>query len=312
MPKRLWLVGLLVLFSSILIAGSLSAQDCPSPAEAPKTGHAPIHDVTFLNDGLLDQQTEASIARDVRLEMLPENASGEVSADAMSSIADEAAERVRAAYQDVGYFKVTVDGKAVRIAGDKPQYNIVVKIGPVGRQYRMGDIDFANVTVFPESQLRDLFSIERGDVFSRTKIAKGLEKLMKLYGSEGYINFTPLPNTAFDDASQTADLRIEVDEGKQFRLRNIQFLGADPETKAKILGEIGLTRGQIFDSEAWMRSLAATFDFGGSANPAGVDKRLDENAGMVDVVIDLRKPPCPQTCRLRNWMGVCTDNIVRF
>jgi hypothetical protein len=304
MPKRLWLVGLILLCGCLSLAGSLGAQDCPAPAEAPKTGHAPIHNVLFLNDGLLDKQTEASIARDVRLKVWPKNASGEFS---ISTIADEAAERVRAAYQDDGYFKVTVEGKAMPFAGDKSQYDIVVKIGPVGKQYRMGDFDFANVTVFPESQLRDLFPIERGEIFSQARIAEGLKKLMNLYGSEGYINFTSVPNTEFDDESGRADLRIEVDEGKQFRLRNIEVLGADPETKAKIVGELGLTRGQILDSEAWTRSLAATF--GGSSDPVGVDKHLDENAAMVDVIIDLRTRPCPQTCQRRNWIGECIDSV---
>jgi outer membrane protein insertion porin family len=44
-----------------------------------------------------------------------------------------------------------------------------------------------------------LFPIKDGDVLSRENIAKGLENLRKAYTELGYINFTSIPNTTFDE-----------------------------------------------------------------------------------------------------------------
>ena len=48
------------------------------------------------------------------------------------------------------------------------------------------------------------------------KSRKGLENLQKAYGQLGYINFTSIPNTTFDEQKKLVFLDIDVDEGKQF------------------------------------------------------------------------------------------------
>ena len=69
-----------------------------------------------------------------------------------------------------------------------------------GLQYTLGEITFKNNKVISDvAALRGLFPINDGDIFSREKIAKGLENLRKAYGDRGYINFTSVPDTKFDD-----------------------------------------------------------------------------------------------------------------
>ena len=69
-----------------------------------------------------------------------------------------------------------------------------------GLQYRLGQIRFLNNKAIRDmGALRALFPITDGDIFSREEIAKGLENLSKAYGEIGYINFTSVPDTRFDD-----------------------------------------------------------------------------------------------------------------
>ena len=104
-----------------------------------------------------------------------------------------------------------------------------------GQRYRLKDITFTgNKAVKNTQALRSLFKIKDGDVFDTEAIRKGLESLRKAYAALGYINFTPVPNTDADDEKRTISLRIDVDEGKQFYVRRIEFQG-NTTTRDKVI-----------------------------------------------------------------------------
>jgi len=283
LKRLLWLVCFLAL------PGALHGQSCVPPVQLGQRIKAPIHNVVITNDGIFPPEKEDEIAKRLRSETVdPDSLDKD-----MSSMAEEAAERARAAYQDLGYFKVQVHGKAESVVTNPPQYDIMIQIRSVGEQYRLGDLNIVKAASFPTQQLRDLFPIQRGEIFSRERIAKGLEELRRIYGSQGYINFTSVPETQFDDANGTVDLNIDVDEGKQFRVRSVQVLGLDSEAEARVSGDIELKPGDVYSSEAWERSFTKFHDLAHNPEP-NADKRLDEKDGWVDVVLDFRKPPtCP-------------------
>lgn len=280
--KRLFVVVLLLALPASLCA---YAQTCPPPVQPAETVKPPIGHVTFSNDTFLPQEKEQEIVKQLR----DDDVDPKALARSVSSLADEAAERVRAAFEDDGYFKARVDAKAVPDA-NRHLYDIAVHIRSVGRQYRLGDLTVSKATWFPTQQLRDLFLVQRGEVFSRTKIAKGLEALRQLYGSQGFVNFTPVPNTEFDDASGIANLIIDVDEGKQFHFHNVSVLGVDADTEERVLSEIDLKPGDIFDSVDWERSLVKIREL--VRPPAlSVEDRQDEENGWVNAVLDFRLCP---------------------
>lgn len=285
MFRRLFLTA-----CSVLAVGFVHAQTCPSEENQAPGARAPIRNVEFGNDSLVPSEIEGQIAEDLREQSRPA-----WSRQDFSRLADEAADRVRIAYQNEGYFKATVSGKAVRVAGSVPaQYDIVVQIRDVDRQYRLGDLNIVHATAFPEAQLRDLFPMQRGDIFSRGKVVEGLDELRRLYGSEGYINFTSVPQTVFDDNSAIANVQIDTEEGKQFRLGNIQILGLDSETQARVLDSLDMKTGDIFSTASWQH-LAEKFPDLSLDDPRVQNKRLNEKDGIVDILLDLRKEkatPC--------------------
>jgi outer membrane protein assembly factor BamA len=267
----------------VLLLGSLCAQNCVSLKEQ-KTKPAPIEQISFSNDGLLDREKESEIIKLTRNQTVDPASV----AESMRSIAEEAAEKVRVAYQNQGYFKVKVSAQAVPFFADKSQYDINVNIGPVGKQYRLGYLNITNAASFPTQQLRDLFALQSGEIFSREKIAEGLEKLRRFYGSQGYVNFTAVPNTELDDDNAIVNLTINVDEGKQFRLRNVKVLGLDPDAEARVLGEVEIKQGDVYDQHWLEQSIAKFKDLGPYPPPHG-GTELDERDGLIDVVLDFRK-----------------------
>jgi outer membrane protein insertion porin family len=170
----------------------------------------------------------------------------------LDGVADEAEERVRAAWQNRGYFKVQVSGDAKILTSSPGSQRIALSFRlDEGLQYRLGQIRFLNNKAISDAgTLRALFPITDGAVFSREEIAKGLENLRKAYGEIGYINFTSVPDTRFDDEEGLIYLHIDIDEGKQFRLGGISFPGLDETSQYEALQDFPLQPGKFITRES--------------------------------------------------------------
>lgn len=181
---------------------------------------------------------------------------------------EEDTERVRFAFQDKGYFKAIVEDPKTKIRDTtginwffpiKHKHGKVVDITvPVeeGERYRLKEITFSgNKALSNSAALRRLFKIKDGDWFSRSVVGKGLEDLRKAYSSYGYINFTPLPNTDVDEEHKTITLHIDIDEGKQFYVRRIEFVGNTTTRDKVIRRELALDEGNIYNGQLWEMSL---------------------------------------------------------
>ncbi len=221
---------------------------------------------------------------------------------------EEDTERVRAEFQNRGYFKVLVDDPKTEIhdtghtgfhvpwlqSGQGKSVDITMPIEE-GARYRLGTITFKNNKAIPNSAaLRSLFPMKDGEIFSREKVAKGLENLRKAYGEAGYINFTSVPDTKFDDEKKIVDLVVDVDEGKQFNVRRIEFQGNTTTRDKVIRREIALEEGQIYNSRFWELSLLRLNQLGyfeqlKPDDPNTTERHLDEKAGTVDLTLKVKE-----------------------
>ena len=164
-----------------------------------------------------------------------------------------------------------------------------------GDRYTLGGITFKNnKAVQNVKALRALFPIKDGDIFSKEKVAKGLENLRKAYGELGYINFTSVPDTRFDDEKKLIYLDIDVDEGKQFYVRRIEFQGNTTTRDKVIRREIALEEGNVYNSHLWELSLLRLnqlgyFDQLKPDDPNTTIRQLDEKDGLVDLTLKIHE-----------------------
>jgi outer membrane protein insertion porin family len=221
---------------------------------------------------------------------------------------EEDTERVRAEYQNRGYFKANVsDPKTViHDTGHQGFHIPLLQHGPgkavditmpidEGDKYRLAKITFKNNKFLSNTAaLRNLFLLKDGDVFSREKVAKGLENLRKAYGEYGYINYTGVPSTTFDDEKKLAFLEIDVDEGKQFYVRRIEFQGNTTTRDKVIRRELALEEGGVYNSRLWELSLQrlnqlSYFEQLKPDDPNVTEKKLDEKNGQVDLTLKVHE-----------------------
>ncbi len=180
----------------------------------------------------------------------------------------EDAERVRYQYQTLGYYKAIVQDPRTRIR-DKSAvswYNpLKSKPGKVaditvpveeGSRYRLKEITFSgykalsNITV-----MRRAFRMKDGDIFNSDLVRKGLEQLRKLYGALGYINFTGVPDISVDEQRKLISMKVDIDEGKQFYVRRIEFQGNTTTRDKVIRRQLALEEGNIYNSQLWELSV---------------------------------------------------------
>jgi outer membrane protein assembly factor BamA len=262
--------------------------DCPRPSVSAneKTSGLEISivDVAFSGSLELPASDREQIAASVKQQKYENSFDG---------VIDEALERVKAGWQDHGYFKVEVSGDARTLTSSPVSQHVALSVHvDEGMQYRLRKMTFKpSGGKIDVGILRGLFPMKDGDVFSRSKVAAGLENLWKAYGELGYVNFTSIPNTTFDDETKMADLNIEFAEGKQFRVSSVNILGLNEPVQGQLLEEFPMKRGDVYDRSLFSQFLSKNASRFAPLTAKDLSK-LDEKEGLVALTVDFR--PCSE------------------
>lgn len=222
----------------------------------------------------------------------------------------EDAERVRYAYQQKGYFKAVVEDPQTKIHDYKPpaiHFPLIQKPGkrvdikiPIeeGDKYTLKEITFTgNKAITNTKFLRSLFVMKDGDVFNTELVKKGLDNLRKAYGELGYINFTPVPDTQIDDEKRQITLTIDIDEGKQYSVRRIEFVGNTTTRDKVIRRELALEEGSLYNTRLWELSLLRLNQLGyfeplkaeGEEAKQSTDIKQNNQEGTVDITLKVKE-----------------------
>jgi outer membrane protein assembly factor BamA len=255
-----------------------------SSNNSPTDSEVSIRDVTFSGFIQMPVSDQDEIAASIKQKTRGPNA---------DDVLEEALERVRAGWQDRGYFKVKVSGeeRPAPKGASGPQIVLFVHIEE-NAQYRLGGIAFKNNRSLTNSErLREVFLMKDGDAFSREKIATGLNDLRRVYGEYGYANYTGVPATTFDEEKKLGYLTIDIDEGKQFFVSDIRFVGLDAAGQKRAARELALKPGDVYNTRLWERSLPRIESLFPSCDCKGAGQlSLDEKRGKVALTLDLS--PC--------------------
>ena len=96
--------------------------------------------------------------------------------------------------------------------------------------------------------LRPFFKIKTGDYYNEKRVRDGFEKIREIYGAGGHFEMTPVPDFAFDGDKVNVTMRIN--EGKQYFVNRITFLGNTTTRDNVIRREMRLYENSVFNTEA--------------------------------------------------------------
>lgn len=164
-----------------------------------------------------------------------------------------------------------------------------------GKLFRLGDLKIEGNSIFSEGQIRSVIGLNKGDVANGEKIGKALyENLKKFYGAQGFIEYTAELNPTFKDNPQNpnegiADFVVTIDEGKQFSLSRLEFIGNTFTRDNVLRREVLLNEGDIYNQNAWDYSIIKLNQLG-YFDPIDKDKDADfrTDADLATVNINLK------------------------
>ena len=226
---------------------------------------------------------------------------------------DEDAEKLQSFYRDHGYIKANIGVPELKVLTDSTDRKtrwIELKI-PVneGQRYKVASFDVAGNTIVKSDFLTPLFKTTPGEYFAEKNIRKGLDKARELYGQVGYMEFTGYPDFKFSDdpipgeqppppmlvaadhedgkstpqpvvklpsAGPTVNVTMRLQEGQQFFVNRITFVGNTTTHDNVIRRELRLYEGMPFNTEALKFSVKRL-------NQLGYFKALEGKPGEVDV-----------------------------
>jgi outer membrane protein insertion porin family len=165
-----------------------------------------------------------------------------------------------------------------------------------GRQYTAGDVKIEDNTEFSADEIKAVLGIKKGEIVKGTAINTGMENLKKLYGSRGYIQFNPdlglqWHDSPTDPTKGVADLTFTLEEGKQFTLRRLEFIGNTYTRDTVIRREVLLNEGDRYNKQLWDLSILRLNQLGyfDHIKDDDVTINTNEREGQVDMTVKLQE-----------------------
>jgi len=138
---------------------------------------------------------------------------------------------------------------------------------------------------FASDDLRKLFPLNDGEIYSRDKYQAGLSALGDAYAERGFIDCTINQTIATDDVKQTVVLVMDITEGEKYRWGNIHVIGLDPtiETvlRSRLVTGNAVSRKLVRDFYQEYKSLLPV-----GASPEAVKWDRDAKRAIVDLTFD--------------------------
>jgi outer membrane protein insertion porin family len=197
---------------------------------------------------------------------------------------EEDAQRIVEHYREKGYIFAQVGAPELKYLGDSADGDtrwVELRVPVVeGERYRIGNFNFEGNTVVRSDALQTLFELKEGDWYSQKKIRKGFQKAQEVYGSAGYYEFTGYPEPVAREETAAApaegegqgapataapakprtsapivDVTMRLQEGKQYFVNRITFVGNTTTRDNVIRRELRLYENNRFDTMALQNSI---------------------------------------------------------
>ena len=180
------------------------------------------------------------------------------------------ADLIQAYYRKEGYVQAQVGQPELKVleesADGKTRWVQLIIPVTEGERYRVGAFTIEGNDVLSSEVLEPIFEVTVGDWYNEEDIREGLVRAQELYGTGGYMEFTGFPDiTPSDEAdaavpdalaappseeSPSVDVTMRLQEGEQYLVDRITFVGNTTTRDNVIRREMRLVEGSVFNTES--------------------------------------------------------------
>jgi outer membrane protein insertion porin family len=167
-----------------------------------------------------------------------------------------------------------------------------------GKIFRVGDLKVEGNSIFSEQQILGYVGLQKGEIANGKRLQDAVyEDLKKVYGSQGFVLYNAEFEPEFKDNPANpnegvVDITISIEEGKQFRLRRLEFTG-NTFTRDRVLRrEFLINEGDIYNQvglETSVTRVNQTQYFDPIDKDQDVEIRTDEEQGDVDLIVKVKE-----------------------
>jgi outer membrane protein insertion porin family len=184
--------------------------------------------------------------------------------------------------------------------------NLVLNIEQ-GRKYYYRSIRFEGNFIYPDSLLRDVLGVKKGDVYNTEELDKKMnsnpgEDLSSVYMDNGYLYYRADPiESAIEGDS--IDLTIRISEGKQATINKVTLNGNTKTSDHVVMREIRTLPGQKFNKSAIIRTVRELSTIG-YFNPEKISPNpVPRPDGTVDIEYNVEEKASDQIELSGGWGG---------
>ena len=167
-----------------------------------------------------------------------------------------------------------------------------------GKVFRVGDLKVEGNSIFSEQQILGYIGLKTGEIADGKRLQDAVyEDLKKVYGNQGFVNYNAEFEPEFKDSPNNpnegiVDIKITIDEGKQFTLRRLEFTGNTFTRDRVMRREFLLNEGDIYNQgylDISVARLNQTQYFDPIDKDKDVEIRTDEEQGDVDLNVKIKE-----------------------
>jgi outer membrane protein insertion porin family len=167
-----------------------------------------------------------------------------------------------------------------------------------GKLFRVGDIKVEGNSIISSEKILQFIGLKKGEVIDGKRLREAVyEDLKKVYGSQGFVQYDGEIDADYKDnptnlKEGVIDVTINIDEGKQFTLRRLEFGGNTFTRDGVLRREMLVNEGDIYNQNYLDISVARLNQLG-YFDPIDKDKdvetRTDEENGAVDLLVKVKE-----------------------
>ncbi len=221
---------------------------------------------------------------------------------------NQARDRIKKMYQDEGFYlaDVTFNEEMRKQLREDGILTLQVREGP---RIRVQEIKFEGNKVFTDNQLfaqiktRKYIIIFQKGVLSKEILDQDKARLRRFYLDRGYLDVrVGTPRIELSDNQKDAAVTFYIDEGRQYTVRTMKFVGNEVASEAQLRGVIPLKVGDVFSFKLLRESGQAVRDWyakegrigsydeqGILGVPVIIQRIFHETEPLVDLVVTIEE-----------------------